>query len=469
MDIIWFRQDLRLLDNPALQAAAQAGDVLAIYIAEPDCSETTKLGSASRVWLHHTLHDLNHSLNGQLHCFEGNALTVLTELCQQYEVSAVHWNRAYESHRIAQDTQIKKTLTEYGVRATSYNGALLWEPWQVIKQDGTPYRVYTPYRRAASAAPPPRQPVKSTQKITFTSQSISSLTVEQLALLPEHPWHRSVSANWTMTEQGGHALLDDFLSERLATYKTGRDYPAQQQTSRLSPYLHFGQLSPNQVWYASLTYPQNDQRDCFQSELIWREFSYYQLYHFPQLPETNLQTKFDHFPWQWQSEALAAWQKGQTGYPLVDAGMRELWRTGTMHNRVRMVVASFLVKNLLIHWRQGADWFWDCLFDADLASNSANWQWVAGCGLDAAPYFRIFNPVTQSEKFDKTGEYIRRFVPELAKLPDKYLHQPWNAPEEILQASNIVLGDTYPEPTVVLKTSREQALEAWKAIKTVDK
>jgi deoxyribodipyrimidine photo-lyase len=292
------------------------------------------------------------------------------------------------------------------------------------------------------------------------------MSVADLGLLSPLNWQESLAPHWQIGEQGALDRLRRFLAQGLPGYKEQRDFPARPQVSRLSPHLHFGEISPHQVWReATQAAPGGSDRDHFLSELGWREFSYYLLYHCPTMPEENLQPRFDRFPWQWESPFLAAWQRGQTGIPLVDAGMRELWQTGFMHNRVRMITASFLVKNLLLDWRLGAQWFWDCLVDADLASNSAGWQWVAGCGTDASPYFRIFNPVTQGKKFDPHGEYVRRYVPELAQVPDKYVHCPWEAPDLSLREAGVTLGEHYPRPVVSLKDSREQALAALASLK----
>jgi len=470
MNIMWFRQDLRIKDNPALVEAAMAGELLPIYILDDNNANNAKIGAASRVWLHHALADLNQSLQGHLNVFKGDAHTILQQICNDNTINAIYWNRCYEPWRISRDRNIKRVLSDQGVAVHSYNASLLWEPWQTLKKDQTPYKVFTPfYRRACLSAMTPRTPLAQAENITFSRKLSASSTLEALDLLPKLAWHKSIEQHWTISEQGAADTLVTFLEQGVSHYHEGRDYPAKAATSRLSPYLHFGQISPNQVWHQSLNREQNQHLDTFQTELAWREFSYSLLYHFPQLPSKNLQVKFDHFPWQWGGEKLTAWQQGNTGYPIVDAGMRELWQTGFMHNRVRMIVGSFLVKNLLLHWQQGEAWFWDCLVDADLASNSASWQWIAGCGADAAPYFRIFNPITQGQKFDGSGDYTRRYIPELKDLPDKYLHQPWTAPESVLVQANIVLGETYPTPIVNLKTSREQALAAFQTLKLIPK
>lgn len=468
MNIIWFRQDLRLKDNPALVAAVMAGDILPIYILDDINASEFKMGAASRVWLHHALVALNLSLEGRLQCYEGDAKIIIQQLCEDNSIDGVYWNRCYEPWRIQRDKEIKQALTEQHIMVKSVNASLLWEPWQVLKKDDTPYKVFTPfYRRGCLSAEEPRRPLACPSSFSFSKQQPQSDSIEQLNLLPKIPWQKAIEQQWSISELGAENALITFLGQGVGKYKEGRNFPSKANTSRLSPYLHFGQISPNQIWYQSLNREQNHNLDTFQSELGWREFSYSLLYHFPHLPKKNLQAKFDHFPWQWGGEKLTAWQQGKTGYPIVDAGMRELWQTGFMHNRVRMIVGSFLVKNLLLHWQQGEAWFWDCLVDADLASNSASWQWIAGCGADAAPYFRVFNPVTQGEKFDKAGDYTRRFVPELKDLTDKYLFKPWEAPIEVLQQAGIKLGETYPKPIVELKESREQALAAFKILKTI--
>ncbi len=467
--IFWFRQDLRLADNPGLFAAARAGKVIPVYILDDVNAGRWRMGAASRWWLHHSLASLNASLGGRLKLFRGDASKIIPQLVAGTGAGEVCWNRCYEPWRIARDTTIKEHLGEKGCRVRSFNGSLLWEPWEVLKQDGTPYKVFTPYfRRGCLGRPEPRKLVGQPPLELFDGD-VDSLPLAELNLLPEHPWHEKLEKYWTIGEAGAMDAHARFLEVGLNGYKEGRDYPAREQVSRLSPHLHFGEISPNQVWHATLAaglaQECESDLDHFLSELAWREFSYYLLYHFPGLPADCFNPKFNVFPWGRDQQAFGAWQWGQTGYPIIDAGMRELWETGTMHNRVRMIVASFLVKNQLIDWRLGQDWFWECLVDADLASNSFGWQWVAGCGADAAPYFRIFNPVTQGEKFDPGGDYVRRFVPELQRLPDNYLHSPWQAPEPVLKDAGVTLGKTYPQPIVELKASREAALAAYQHLK----
>ena len=472
--IHWFRQDLRLSDNPALCAAAAKGAVVPIYILDDETAGQDRMGSTSRWWLHHSLAALNLALDGKLLFFRGDAATILANLVKQIEAGGVYWNRCYEPWRITRDTALKKRLGDLGVTVESHNGSLLWEPWDIAKQDGTPYRVFTPfYRRGCLSATPPRQPLGPPASLDLWQADGKALTgasdLGGLGLLPRHQWQDNIARHWTPGETSAQARLDDFVQNGLAGYKEGRNFPAKQNVSRLSPHLHFGEISTNQAWYAVRDVADSGRlesdADNFLSELGWREFSHSLLYQFPELPRANLQAKFDGFPWADNPDHLAKWQRGQTGYPIVDAAMRELWQTGYMHNRLRMVVGSFLVKNLRLHWHHGEAWFWDCLVDADLANNSASWQWIAGCGADAAPYFRVFNPVTQGQKFDPDGTFTRRFVPELAKLPVKYLFNPWEAPAPILADAGVVLGENYPRPIVDVKQSREAALAAFASLR----
>jgi deoxyribodipyrimidine photo-lyase len=468
--IHWFRQDLRLSDNPALVAASKQGELLPIFILDDDNAAEHKIGAASRWWLHQSLKALNQSLGGKLCVYCGDAEEILCALAEQYPDCSVNWNRCYEPWRIERDKRIKIALSERGVEHQSANGLLLWEPWHALKKDATPYKVFTPfYRRGCLNAVPPREPLAK-PAITFANGDYDSLSIDDLTLLPSIRWDQQLEPHWHVGEGAAQDRLREFIDEGLGDYKEGRNYPAKTNVSRLSPHLHWGEISPNQIWYDVQRIAASENEDCLLSELGWREFSYSLLYHFPELPIKNLQKKFDAFPWRpcssdENAQRLARWQQGMTGYPIVDAGMRELWQTGYMHNRVRMIVGSFLVKNLLIHWHHGERWFWDCLVDADLASNSAGWQWIAGCGADAAPYFRVFNPVIQGEKFDACGAYTRHFVPELSAMPDKYLHKPWEAPESVLDAAGVKLGLGYPLPIVDAKVSRLQALEAFKSIK----
>ncbi|MDJ0778699.1 MAG: deoxyribodipyrimidine photo-lyase [Gammaproteobacteria bacterium] len=467
--IAWFRQDLRLVDNPALRAAAEHARVLPIYILDDAGAGDWARGAASRAWLHRSLSSLDRSLDAGLRCFAGDAGDVLAKLTRDLPVTAVYWNRCYEPWRRERDTRIKQTLIDAGLDCRSFNASLLWEPWEIEKESGGPYRVFTPFwKKGCLRAAPPPAPLPAPERLELYRDALSAAgTVDDLDLLSSVDWHTPMLAHWQPGEAGAAARLEEFCVAMVGDYQQLRDFPAQPGTSRLSPHLHFGELSPRQAWQRAdqARFEANDDGvDGFLRELGWREFSYHLLYHFPQLPEANFNNRFDAFAWESDAEGLRAWQRGQTGYPIVDAGMRELWQTGYMHNRVRMIVASFLVKNLLLHWREGERWFWDCLVDADLASNSASWQWCAGSGADAAPYFRIFNPLLQSEKFDRDGEYIARYCPELAGLPPRWRHKPWQADAATLAAANLRLGEDYPRPILDLKMTRERALARFKAL-----
>jgi deoxyribodipyrimidine photo-lyase len=461
--IVWFRQDLRLRDNTALIAAHETGrPIIPIYILDDFNSGEWTMGGASRWWLHQSLSALNQSLNEVMIFETGDPQTILGELIAETGATAIYWNRCYEPWRIARDIKIK----EHFSGAKSFNGSHLFEPHTVLKEDGTPYKVFTPFYKKGclERAPAPRKPEAA--RISLNLLRHSRCTLENLKLMPALHWYRQMAIEWQPGEQGALNRLKIFIENGLNGYKEGRNFPHRNHVSRLSPHLHFGELSPNDAWQATnlAMTAQSCETDGeqFLSELGWREFSNSLLYRLPDLPRKNLQSKFDTFPWDTNDRALEAWQTGKTGYPIVDAGMRELLQTGYMHNRVRMIVGSFLVKNLLLHWHHGEEWFWDTLVDADLANNSASWQWIAGCGADAAPYFRIFNPVKQGVKFDGTGEYVRRFVPELAQLPDQFLHNPWEAPDNILAYAGVKPGVNYPKPIVDLIASRERALSAFK-------
>jgi len=470
LSILWFRQDLRIHDNPALNAAAEYDALLPIYILDDVNAAQWAMGGASRAWLHHSLTALNQDLDGRLQLFVGDAREIFEQLLQEQQVDAVFWNRSYEPWRVQRDVLIKQDLLERGVTSRSFNASLLWEPWEVAKKDGTPYRVFTPfYQKGCRQAQTPRQPLAPPSQLNYHDiDSEIAKPLDALGLLPVHlGWHQGLCRQWPVGERGANDRLEQFCDDQLGGYKQARDFPAVDATSRLSPHLHFGEISPHQLWHRiehMALQAHSDGPSHFLREIAWREFSYHLMYHFPQLPEDNFNPRFDGFEWRQDDAALARWQRGNTGFPIVDAGLRELWQTGYMHNRVRMIVASFLIKNLLIHWRNGADWFWDCLVDADLANNSASWQWCAGSGADAAPYFRIFNPVLQSEKFDAEGHYLLRYCPELGGLPARLRHKPWQASEAQLQAAGIRLGIDYPKPMVDLKITRERALQRFKEL-----
>ena len=470
ISIFWFRQDLRISDNPGLTHAVESGSVLPIYILDDVNAVDNKMGAASRWWLNHSLKNLNKKLGNKLNFYKGNPKDIFDKLGEEFNIRSIFWNRCYEPWRINRDKDLKQSFEDKGILVKTFNGSLLWEPWNILKNDGTPYRVFSPYyKRGCLNAQPPREPLKEPKLNNIHTHPTYESSIDDLDLLPSIPWFNEMEKIWNPGEDGAKEKLHAFLDFGLMGYKEGRNFPSKKNVSQLSPHIHFGEVSPNQVWYgAQLKEGEiaiGKDLGHFLSELGWREFSYNLLYHFPTLPKENLQKKFDNFPWKDNSDYLDRWKKGLTGFPIVDAGMRELWQTGYMHNRVRMIVGSFLVKNLLLHWHHGEEWFWDCLIDADLASNSASWQWVAGSGADAAPYFRIFNPVSQGIRFDPEGDYTKKYVPELKDLPDKFLYCPWEAPEDILAQANVVLGENYPKPVVDLKESREKALEAFDKIR----
>ena len=464
--IHWFRQDLRCNDNPALYAATQAGPVLPLYHQEENVPSTDQIGGAGQVWLHQSLSALNTNLDNKLCLTKGLIESILPKLAEQYHIKSVYWNHCSEPWRIKQDAQLKQTLEANGISVHIHNGSYLWSASEINKDDGTPYRVFTPfYRKGCLNATSPRKPLPDASQSAWINAATEGCTLDDLCLIPKQNWHKPMLKGWNPGEKGALQQLNQFTENGIHHYKEGRNFPSQPYVSRLSPHLHWGELSPNQAWHAVEEKAAAKDIDHFRSELGWREFSAYLLHHNPNLQHTNLQSKFDRFPWNENPEHLTAWQRGKTGIPIVDAGMRELYQTGYMHNRVRMIVGSFLVKNLRLHWKHGEAWFRDCLLDADHANNSASWQWIAGCGADAAPYFRIFNPISQGNKFDADGIYTRRFVPELSHLPNAFLFNPWEAPALVLQEAGVALGETYPHPIVDLKKSREEALAAFSSLK----
>ncbi len=457
-------------DNPALLHAIDNGyKVLPLYIHDDESAGPWRRGGASKWWLYKSLQSLNASLDGHMVLRAGNAYEHLTEIIKETGAEAIFWNRCYEPWRMARDKDIKAALKERGLKVKTFNASLLWEPWEIKKDDGTPYKVFTPfYRKGCLKAAEPPAPRPAPDNIPL-AEGPARYNETDLNLLPKIQWYRSIEQVWSPGEKGARARLDAFLEGGMKNYKEDRNRPDMENVSRLSPHLHFGEISPREIWHDAqargMQAHWEKDMDTFCSELGWREFSYSLLYHNKNLMREPLQEKFKNFPWEKNDTALNAWQRGQTGIPIIDAGMRQLWQTGWMHNRVRMIVASFLVKNLRIHWHEGEDWFWDTLVDADLANNSASWQWVAGCGADAAPYFRIFNPVTQGYKFDPNGDYVRKFVPELKNMPSKNIHAPWETKDDILAKAGVVLGQTYPRPIADLKETRKAALESFETIK----
>jgi len=474
--IYWYRQDLRVDDLPGLAAAASAGrPVLPCFILDDTLPERERPGGASRWWLHHSLAALAQDLGKlglPLLLRRGAHADELAQLVAQTGAQTVYCSRRVEPAEAARERTLHEALAADGVTLKRYPGSLLFEPEAIRTQADAAYKVFTPFWKACLREPAPAAPAAAPDKPAAPATLPGSLSLDDLALLPRDPdWAGHWPRLWQPGTAGARAALQRFLENAIGDYDEGRNHPQREATSRLSPHLHFGEISPRAVWHAVTAHCQGQpdleaQRHKFLSELGWREFSHYLLHHFPHIVEKPFKEEFSKFPWLGNEQLLRAWQRGMTGYPLVDAGMRELWRTGYMHNRVRMIVASFLTKHLLVHWRSGERWFHDTLVDADLANNTCGWQWVAGSGADAAPFFRIFNPTLQGKRFDAQGEYVRRWVPELAQLPDKHIHEPARAPQQVLAAAGVVLGETYPEPIVDHGQAREAALAAYGSIRS---
>lgn len=471
--IVWFRRDLRVDDNPALAAALENFErIVPLYIQSPHANDDWEEGSASRWWLHHSLEELDKSLRNlgsRLIIKTGESFGSLMEILKITGAEAVFWNRRYTPGEVRLDTAIKADLKTRGVAVHTYNSSLLKEPWEHLKPNGGPYRVFTPFWKAYLASGFSVSPEDPPCRMAPPPESLVGDRLGSLNLLPKIPWDQGLREAWVPGEVSAQRQLRRFLEGPASAYAEARDYPGTRGTSRLSPHLHFGEISPRRIAAEIMRYcrPGDHGVDVFIKEVGWREFAYHLLYHFPHTDQNPLDERFLGFPWPtYDGEAYASWTRGLTGYPIVDAGMRELWHTGWMHNRVRMIAASFLTKNLLIHWSKGAEWFWDTLVDADLAANTLGWQWTAGCGADAAPYFRIFNPVLQGERFDASGEYVRRWIPELKQVPNAWIHHPFDLTAQELEAYGVVLGHDYPAPIVELKGTRERALAAFAAIKS---
>jgi deoxyribodipyrimidine photo-lyase len=474
--LVWFRADLRLADNPALQAAVQRrGAIVPVFIQAPEEESPWSSGGASRWWLHQSLKALGAALRARgsrLIIRRGPTFETLRSLAREVGATDVFWNRRYEPVVRERDAKVKAALQGDGLKAESFNAALLHEPWTIQNQSGKPFQVFTPFWKHCRNQPDLAEPLPAPRKIPAPTKWPKSLALAELELEPKIKWAEGMRAAWQPGEAGALETLQKFLAQSFDEYSEQRNRPDLPGTSRLSPHLHFGEISPRQIWHelkniaAKRGLPAAAWRDSqFLAEVGWREFAHHLLFYFPHTPTEPLRPQFKKFPWRKEAARLRAWQKGRTGYPIVDAGMRELWATGWMHNRVRMIVASFLVKDLMLSWTHGAAWFWDTLVDADLAQNTLGWQWTAGCGADAAPYFRVFNPVSQGEKFDPRGDYVRRWCPELAKLPDPWLHRPWEAPVETLDRADLRLGQDYPEPIVNHALARTVALEAFASMR----
>jgi len=473
--IVWFRRDLRIADQPAVRAALEKSDkVHFVFIWSP---EDESLGSASRWWLHYSLLALHQSLEKtygvQLELFRGKPAAILEDLISKSQAQFLYWSRLYDPQTRKRDEKIKEHFKKKGLEVKSFNASLLFEPTMIANKSGKPFQVFSPFWRHCLASGPIESARAAVSKKLVASKSLSSLSLRDLGLLPKIKWDKKMAEVWRPGELGAQERLAVFLKAAVKSYSTDRNIPGVEGSSRLSPHLHFGEISPHQIWNSTssiINSSGNSSRvrassvaknsaEVFLREIGWREFAYHLLYHFPHTPDEPLRAEFKKFPWRKSKEDFEAWTKGRTGYPIVDAGMRELWATGWMHNRVRMVVASFLVKHLLIEWQKGAAWFLDTLVDADLASNTLGWQWASGSGADAAPYFRIFNPILQGEKFDPDGAYVRRWVPELADLSNKFIHKPW-----LLENSPAL----YPAPIVDHAFARKRALQAFAQLRLND-
>jgi deoxyribodipyrimidine photo-lyase len=470
--IVWFRQDLRLNDNDAFLAAVETGEpIIPCYIWAPEEEGDWAPGAASRVWLRHSLAALRESLEKRglkLIVRRGPTEVSLRQLIQRSGAGRMFWNRRFEPEVALRDARIEKDLRRDDIEARSWNASLLVEPESLLNLSGKPYQVFTPFwkaclKRGFEQPKPKRLPAG---RLSAPEKWPASLELDELELLPRRDWHKGLAAYWTGGEEEARRVVKRFVVNKAAAYANERNTPSIAGTSSLSPHLHFGEIGPREVYSRLMSADSNSiGSKVFLSEIGWREFAHYLLFHFPETVHRPLKPDFERFPWEPNDEALRRWQKGETGYPIVDAGMRQLWQTGWMHNRVRMIVASFLVKHLLQPWQRGAEWFWDTLVDADLASNTMGWQWTAGCGADAAPFFRVFNPIAQGEKFDPDGAYVKKWLPELNGLPDQFVHQPWVAPADALEQAGVKIGSTYPAPIVDHKTARARALMAYERMK----
>jgi deoxyribodipyrimidine photo-lyase len=470
--ILWIRNDLRIADNSALSSALKSGaPIVAVYIWDTSVYRDWIPGAAAKVWLHFALKSLRATIEkngGQLILRVGSTRKVLEELIAETDADSIFWNRRYEPKLREFDAALKSELRLKGLTVETFNSALLNEPHTVANKSGKPFRVYTPYFKSIQDRPvaPPIEVNVATAN--WFKSELNSVALEALELLPKRDWWRTMSAHWDISEAGAEAKLEQFLAGAVVNYEDDRNIPSVSGSSMLSPYLQSGIIGPRQIVSALRARADMSKSGPFVylKEIYWREFAYNVLYHFPHTSNAPLQAQYEDFPWEANDDFLKRWQTGHTGYPIVDAGMRELYATGWMHNRVRMIAASLLVKHLLQDWKAGARWFWDTLVDADLASNSLGWQWSGGCGADAAPYFRVFNPIIQGSKFDPEGTYVRQHVPELARLPAKYIHTPWEAPTAVLEAAGIELDVTYPRPVVDHPAGRARALAAFEAFKT---
>lgn len=463
--IVLIREDFRIHDHPALYTACQEGNVIPLYIFDEETS-LFSTGEARKWWLHRNIEafqDTLQSINGRLWLDKGKVEEVLPRWVKMTNAKAVYWNRVYDPNVFERDRIVAESLSSQGIKVKNFEGTLLLPPWKIKKDDGKPYKVYSAFYKSLRKEEIPK-PLPSLKSMEVPQLKEDGMALNDLGLLPPIPWYHIMESIWDPGEEAAFKRMEAFIKKSLHDYSEGRDYPSAGHHSTLSPYLALGVISVRRIFH-TLNDMENKPVEPFIKQLIWREFSYTVLLHYPQSTSRPLNEKFEDFHWHVEDHEWEQWTKGKTGYPIVDAGMRELWATGFMHNRVRMIVASFLTKHLLIPWQRGAQWFLDTLIDADLANNSMGWQWVAGSGFDSAPYFRIFNPTLQSEKFDEKGTYIRMWVPELSGLPNKYIHKPSDAPCDVLQNANIHLGVDYPHPIVDHKASRNRALERYEEIK----
>jgi len=475
--IVWFEQDLRLSDHPALSAAAATGrPVIPVFILDTRPVDQFSPGAASRWWLHGSLQQLGGALramDSRLVLRRGDPALVLRALCAESGANAIYWNRRPERQADRRDDVIARDLSAQSLSVNRYDAALLYGVDAVLTSGGQPFKVFTPFWRECLRVGEPALPEPAPDLLHAPAVWPVSERLEDWALRPTRPdWAGGLRQSWQPGEVGAWARLDRFLDARVEHYRDSRDRPDQDATSRLAPHLRWGEISARQVWHATRlrTGDPNGSvvgsvAEPFLRQLGWRDFSYRQLLRQPHLRTYPLDERFAAFPWSEDRAALRQWQQGQTGFPIVDAAMRQLWQIGWMHNRLRMIVGSFLVKDLLLPWQHGEAWFWDTLVDADPWNNAAGWQWIAGCGADAAPYFRVFNPVLQARKFDPNGVFVRRYVPELAALPAAYIHEPWSAPQTWLRQAGVRLGQTYPLPMVDHKEARQRALAAFNQIK----
>ncbi|QPC45951.1 cryptochrome/photolyase family protein [Mangrovibacillus cuniculi] len=465
--LLLLRDTFRLHDHPGLYHAVQSGEVIPLVVIDNDSNFSFPISGAKAWWLHHAILSFQQSLEkigGKLWYRMGDTLEVVKSFVETKKIHQVVFHYQLHPEGWEKDLALADWLKSNNITYKIFDGTTIFSPWEVSKQDGTPYRVYSPYFRACMAQPLPK-PLKAVKDITVPSAfPLPQGDISDLGLHPSIAWYKEMDKKWTISEAYAVKLVKKFTEYDLGRYNQLRDFPAVDKTSTISPYLATGMLSAKSV--ASYITKKGDGREePFMRQLIWRDFAYHLLYHFPKTIKQPLNPNFENFAWETDNQVLEKWKKGMTGYPIVDAGMRQLWRTGHMHNRVRMIVASFLTKHLLQPWQIGAEWFMDTLVDADIANNTMGWQWVAGSGADASPYFRIFNPTVQSKKFDKSGEYIKKWVPELAGIPEKYIHEPWTAPDHILKDAGVKLGVDYPSPMVDHKAARERALAKYQEIK----